>query len=165
MKRKLAALLVAFILALGCGRSDGAGTAGISEGSPTPRPRPLPPVAKSSADVNDPVFSVGQEVFITDDGFVPQQLVAIVGEKISFVNETNDTAEVRFSAIDFATGPIEPGERATYTPEGAYSIGYHVAGDKNVTGAIQVQAYFMPGEDPAAEDRLDADTPGEETAP
>lgn len=162
MRRTVVLALAALALCVGCGqRSDNRTATLPAEGSPTPRARPLPAVATSSSDIKDPAFHVGQEVFITDDGFVPEQLVAIVGEKISFINETDADAEVRFTALDFETGPIVPGDRATYTPDGAYSIAFHLAGDEDVTGAIQVEPYFQPGEDPAAEHRLDADTPGD----
>jgi hypothetical protein len=161
MIRAIARVAIVLLLAVGCTRGGGATVPLAADGSPTPMPRPLPPVARSSADVKDPVFHVGQEVFITDQGFVPLQLVAIVGEKISFINETDASAAVEFTALDFESGPIAPGRRATFTPDGAYSIGFHLSDDPKVTGAIQVQPYFQPGEDPAAEDRLDADTPGE----
>jgi hypothetical protein len=158
---RIARAFVVLLLAVGCTRGGGATVPLAGDGSPSPLPRPLPAVARSSADVKDPAFHKGQEVFITDDGFVPEQLVAIVGEKISFINETERTAAVEFTALDFESGPIAPGRKATFTPDGAYSIGYHLADDPEITGAIQVEPYFQPGEDPAAEDRLDADTPGE----
>jgi hypothetical protein len=159
--RRVAGVAIVLLLAVGCARGE-TQVRPAADGSPTPRARPLPAVARSSSDVSDPSFHVGQEVFITDDGFVPEQLVAIVGEKISFINETDRNAAVEFTALDFESGPIAPGRKATYTPDGAYSIAYHLAGDPKVTGAILVEPYFQPGEDPAAEDRLDADTPGEE---
>ena len=159
MIRRFAAAATLVVLLTGCGSSGAQPRRAPAEVEATPRPRPLPPVARSSAHIDDPVFHVGQEIFITDDGFVPQQLVAIVGEKVSFINETDDRVSVRFTAIDFETGDIEPGGKATYTPDGAFSIAYHLVGDEDVTGAIQVEPYFMPGEDPAAEDRLDADGP------
>ena len=126
--------------------------------SATPRPRPLSAVARSSEDV-DPVFHVGQQVFITDDGFKPKQLIAIVAEEISWINETDETKSVRLATGGFESGPIEPGESATYTPDAAISFVYELVGEPDVQGAIQVEPYFDPGEDPAAEERFDADSP------
>jgi hypothetical protein len=158
MIRRGIAVAAILISVFGCARSGARTPLPVdAQTTPTPRPRPLPPVARSSADIDDPMFHKGQEVFVTDDGFVPKQLVSIVGEKINFINETDEAVEVRFTAIDFETGTIAPGGRATYTPSGAYSIAYHLAHDEDVRGAIQVEPYFQPGEDPAAEHRLDAD--------
>lgn len=161
-RRTLAVLVVAFLH--GCS-ADPPPIGAAVDASPTPRARELPEPARSSKDVKDPVFSVGQEVFITEDGMVPEHLVSIVAEKISFINETSRTRTIVFDAIEFDSGPIAPGEAATYTPDGAYAIAYHVAEDPDIKGQVQVEPYFEPGEDPAAEGRFDADTPGETATP
>lgn len=154
MRRLLLFILAISLLVSACG-GDGIRRAA---GSPTPRPRPLPPTARSSADV-DPVFHVGQEIFITDDGFKPRTLVAIVEEKVRWINETDEITSVRFWPAGWESGPIEPGESAEYTPPDPIAITYELVGDPDTRGAIQVEVYFDPGEDPAAEDRRDADTP------
>ncbi len=125
---------------------------------PTPRPRPLPQVATSSNQV-DPYFHSGQQVFITDDGFRPRDLVSIVQEEVTWINETDSPQTIRFLAGGRKVGPIEPGGRASYTPDATISIAYTLADDADVKGTVQVQWYFQPGEDPGAPDRLDADTP------
>jgi hypothetical protein len=153
MKRLFATLLVGVVTA--CNSPDPQPT---PEGPVTPRPRPLPSPASSSGDV-DPVFHVGQQIFITEKGFKPETLVAIVDEEISWINETSQPVEVRFDPGEFESGPIEPAERATYTPSNAQAITYERADDPKTRGSIQVEPYFQPGEDPAAEDRLDADPP------
>lgn len=132
--------------------------------SPTPRPRPLYPRSCSSAEV-DPHFFVGQEIFITEDGFKPEQLISISGEKVTWINETDEPHRVRFVNLEFAPGGqmespvIRPGGSTTYTPQGAWSIVYQLGDDEKVKGAIQAEAYFEPGEDPAAPNRFDADSP------
>ncbi len=126
--------------------------------SPSPRPRPLPQVAVSSDQV-DPHYQVGQQVFITDDGFRPRELVSIVEEEITWINETDTPKTIRFTAGGETIGPIKPGGKGRYTPDGAISIAYGLADDPDVKGTVQVQWYFGPGEDPGAPDRLDADSP------
>ena len=126
--------------------------------SPTPRPRPLPPVAKSSKDVS-PFFQVGQQVFITDAGFKPRELVSIVDSKITFINETHEAQTIRFVSGGRLIGPIRPGGTASYTPDTTISILYTLSDKPDVEGNIQVQWYFDPGEDPGAPNRIGADTP------
>ena len=156
--RRLPALALAVLLVLaGCSRGSPAAKRTLPD--VTPRPRELPLPASSSKDVKDPVFSVGQEVFITKQGMIPQQLVSIVGERISFINETSKARTIVFDVLDFDSGPIRPGGAATYIPDGAYAIAYHVAEKPELRGQVQVEPYFGPGEDPAAPTRLDADAP------
>jgi hypothetical protein len=112
-----------------------------------------------SSDQVDPNYQVGQQVFITDDGFKPRELVSIVEEEVTWINETDSRKTIRFVAGGQAIGPIEPGGKGTYTPEGAFSIAYTLREDPNIKGLVQAQAYFGPDEDPGAPDRLDADTP------
>ena len=126
--------------------------------SPAPRPRPLPPIATSPAQVN-PSFQVGQQVFITDAGVRPLLLYAIVQEKITWINRSNQTATVRFVAGGHEIGPIPAGGSASYTPPTTGSIAYTLLQRPSVRGAVQVQWYFDPGEDPGAPNRLNADTP------
>lgn len=157
----LAPAALALILGNACSPSATTPVADRADGGDaTPRPRPLLPRTESSADV-DPDSQSGQQVFVTDEGFRPALLFSVIGEEISFVNETDGTVTVEFAVLDFTSGPIDPGSEATYTPRGAYSIVYHLAEDPRTTARIQVEPYFNPGEDPAAENRLDADTPGE----
>lgn len=157
MKRVVAVMLAGGVL-LGASWACSDPETRPTVAAPTPRPRPLPPVARSSAEV-DPSFDTGQQIFITDDGFKPRQLIAIVSEEISWINETGGEVSVRFVNGQFESGPIRPGRAATYTPPTAISIVYELQGHPEVQGAIQVEPYFDPGEDPAAEDRQDADTP------
>ncbi len=126
--------------------------------TPTPRPRPLPRVATSSDQV-DPNYHVGQQIFITDEGFKPRELVSVVEEKITWINETDAPKTIRFAAGGHTIGPIDAGESDSHTPEGAITIAYALADDTHVKGTVFIQAYFAPGEDPGAPDRLDADTP------
>ena len=158
MKRR-AALVVLLVLLCGCSRQEAPLDRPVPQA--TPRARELPPPVSSSSEVKDPVFSVGQEAFITSDGMVPQQLVAIVGERISFVNETSKPRTIEFDVLEWDSGPIAPGAAATFTPDGAYAIAYHVGEKPEIRGQVQVEPYFGPGEDPAAPTRLDADTPGD----
>ncbi len=126
--------------------------------TPTPLPRPLPQVAVSSDQV-DPNYQVGQQAFITDDGFKPRELVSIIDEEITWTNETDAPQTIRFVAGGRTIGPIGPGEKGSYTPDGTYSIAYTLADDPDVKGLVQVQWYYAPGEDPGAPNRFDADSP------
>jgi hypothetical protein len=126
--------------------------------SPTPRARPLPRPARSAADV-DANYQVGQQIFITDAGPRPRELVAIVQVPISFTNTTRRPVTLRFVAGGHQIGPIAPGGRATYTPQGTLSIAYSVVERPQMTGTIQVEWYFDPGEDPGAPQKMTADSP------
>ncbi|HYZ93040.1 MAG TPA: peptidylprolyl isomerase [Actinomycetota bacterium] len=127
----------------------------------TPRPRPLPKPARSSREIKNKQFRVGQEVFITERGFVPVNLVSIVAEDISFINETSETKELHFNSFGWGPTRIPAGKRVKFRPEGAWAISYYEASDPEARGYVQVQPYFEPGEDPGAPGRYDADTPGE----
>jgi hypothetical protein len=155
VRRALILVLSVLLVVPACSDPDDRRQAAASA---TPRPRPLPPIARSSSDV-DPVFHVGQQIFITDDGFRPKQLIAIVGEEISWINETKEPKSVRFVNGTFESGPIRSQGSADYTPDGAVSIVYELVDDSEVRASIQVEPYFDPGEDPEAEDRRDADAP------
>lgn len=144
------------LVAIACSRPSAEVTS-----SPTAKPRPLYPRSCSSAEVN-PHFFVGQEIFLTSEGFKPKQLISISGEVVTWINETDETQRIRFVNIEFAPGtlespPLEPGGKVTYTPPGAISIVYQLGDDEKMRGAIQAEAYYQPGEDPAATARADGD--------
>ena len=46
----------------------------------------------------DPNFDFGNDVFITEDGYVPETLVSTLGEEVVWHNETNEP-----QGVDFAT--------------------------------------------------------------
>jgi hypothetical protein len=166
MRVRLCVVFLVLLVAAACGKGAGiTGTGRQAAGSPTPRPRPLPPIAHNSSNIKDSVFHVGQEAFITDRGLIPGMLVTIMQEKISFINETKQSHTIVLDVLHVTLGPIPPGGRVSYTPCCSYSIAYHVAENHGEKAQIQVEPYFDPGEDPAAENRHNADTPGETRSP
>jgi len=93
-----------------------------------------------------------QEVVITDDAFLPAQLVARVDSDVTIRNDTGTTKEVEFinGPADETTGarssgPIEPGASFTFHPETQRSITYQLAGQPEFRAAIFVDiANYVP---------------------
>jgi len=113
----------------------------------TPKPHPLPPVAKSSKDIRNPEFNVGQEVFLTDQGFVPRFLTAVVDVDISFINETSKTQVIRFDEFGWKPARIKPGGKAKYRAEGAWRISFHLESNPKIWARIQAERYDDPRDD------------------
>lgn len=72
-------------------------------------------------DTDDPTaFAITSTVTITETGFVPIQAVAVLGDTLTFVNETNVVQTIRFTNGSLnvdgpaTLGPIEPGESLSY---------------------------------------------------
>jgi hypothetical protein len=108
-----------------------------------PTPSPQFPVATfkppTSSKQVDPYYAPGENIFITDSGFHPQELVAIAGLPITWKNETGTQATVRFVAGGQVIGPIPPGGTGSFTPDASIAIGYVLVGDTSVSGSIQVE--------------------------
>jgi hypothetical protein len=122
------------IAAAACG--EGAGT------EPTTSP---PSSADPTGIAANPNFAFGQEVFITEEGVVPQELLARVNEAITFRNETSRTQSVHFDnyrGID--SGPIPPGRTWVYTPTATVSIVYHSTYQPDLQGQVQVHPTVEP---------------------
>lgn len=108
-------------------------------------PGPLPARATSSEQVDRDVHN-GEEVFITDEGFVPALLYAKQGAEIRFVNETDSAKQIEFTNLPWTSKEIEPGEFDSYTPDATVSITFELVGEESVSGRIQVTEYYEPGE-------------------
>lgn len=136
----------------GCGGDDDPPAA--AEATPTPGelreeegvPGPLPARAESSGEVNATI-QVGQEIFLTDEGPAPGQLIAKVEASILFVNETDEDLRVHFTNIEMRDIRIDAGDSAKYTPRDHGSLAYEVrGGDEKQQGRIQVEPYGEVGE-------------------
>ena len=107
--------------------------------------------ARSSAPASravDPAFDTGQSISISGDGFAPAWLVAVVDREIVWRNDTSSAVEIVFDSGTERSGPIAPGATFAYTPTAQVSIAYHAGGDPKLTGVIQVEPMYMPGETP-----------------
>jgi hypothetical protein len=104
---------------------------------PTPLPAWTPPVAHSSTEV-DPFFQVGQQIFITDGGFRPQQLVSTAGKPITWTNETRRPQIIRIEDGP-VLGPIAPRATVSYRPAAAIAIQYDLGSQPKRKGQIQVE--------------------------
>jgi hypothetical protein len=153
MSRRFVLILVLALSSIACGRN---GDPGVTS-SPTPAPSlgpertepgvpgPLAARARSSDDMNQDVQS-GQDIFITDGGFVPKALYAVVGAEVWITNETDEAKEVEFLNFDWNSGPIEPGDHAVFTPEEGLTFAYRLVGDDGVRGSIEATPYYEAGE-------------------
>ena len=91
-------------------------------------------------------FDFTPTIKITDDGFVPLQAVAVFGETLTFVNETDRPQTIHFTngspAIGGAQtiGPIPPGESRTFPKplEAAISLVYEADALPGETGRLQI---------------------------
>lgn len=90
------------------------------------------------------LFAFGQSVQIADHGVVPRQLIAIVGEEVTFENRSSTERVIEFTngAIDAAgtvtSGPIPPGGRFSYRPATTGSIAYRAGDEPTMEGRVQV---------------------------
>jgi hypothetical protein len=146
MSRSLAAaLLVALLLLAGCGGgSDGEDDA---EAGPTTTEETLPPdTAPDTAAID-----FGQETALTDDGFVPATLVAIVDHDVTIRNASSQPREVVFRNRSVGpdeartTGVLAPGDGFTFRPDTLGSYTFELAGDPSIRGAIQVDPGTFEG--------------------
>lgn len=87
-----------------------------------------------------PAFDVGHTVHITATGLRPQSLASLCCAPIVFKNETSQTISVVFFIYKIESGPIAPGASWQWVPNNPQSLGYHLGGDPNQTGHIQVES-------------------------
>ena len=149
--KRISLVLIAVVLISGCSRDGGDVT---PEQTPVPSvgptrteegvPGPLKPRASSSKDI-DPVNHIGQEVFITDDAIVPQQLFAVLGATIRFVNETDEAVTLEFTNIEKDRLRIQAGAFAEWKPKDGGSVVIETEDPKR-RGAMQIEAYYEEGE-------------------
>ena len=134
MRRAMIVVCAAIVLLSACGGRDGREprlaaaptSTGVAASSPSPRPV-------------DPDADTGQTVFITDDGFQPQWLLASPEEPIEWRNDTDHVVRIAFDHQPVRSGPIAPGAVFRWTTATPISITYHEVGDAANRGAVQVQ--------------------------
>jgi hypothetical protein len=129
-----AGLAVAFGGGDGGNSSTGSGASVQPTSGLTPSPSPDATAGPCPAGQS---FAKGQVVCITDDGVEPRLLVAIVGNTITWRNETSEPQTVTFVAFDTHSGPIPPGGTWSYTPKLPLSLAYRVSTTERL-GQIQV---------------------------
>ena len=91
-------------------------------------------------------FDFTPTITITEDGFVPLHAVAVFGETLTFVNQTDRPQTIRFTngspAIGGAEsiGPIPPGGSVSFDEplETAISLVYNASDLPGATGRLQV---------------------------
>jgi hypothetical protein len=128
--------LVAIVLALGLAACGGGGAKNAS-------------VAPRASRTLDPYFDSGQRIEITDDAFVPAQLIAVVDQPVVWTNTSTHPVAVVFDTGTVHSKEIPPGGTFSYTSDAAVSITYHAAGRPKMKAAIQFEPPYMPGETPS----------------
>lgn len=131
-----AAAVVAIVSA--CSSGDDPSLSSVVEGS-------APAIPIETADGT--TFDLTSTITITPDGFIPLQAVALFGDSLTFVNETEQAQTVTFTngspVIGGAqtVGPIAPGGSSTYDGEltTAMSLVYEVDGLPGLTGRVQIE--------------------------
>ena len=154
MKRPLLLLLCVLCLVPACSGKKG----DVTEPVPTTSYSPLRTEAgvvgqlfahaTKSSEV-DPNFESGEDIFITDDGFKPRQLIARVNAEIWVHNETSDTQSLDFVNGTYRASDIAPGKIKKFRASSLGSYAYTLAGEKQTRGSIHV-------EPPAPEDATPA---------
>jgi hypothetical protein len=122
VKRLSTVLLVAALVAGGCG----GGSAGPSLGGSPPTP---------AAHTIDPNFDTGQTVLLTAHGVRPKWLVSFLKKPVVFRNTSSTTKRVVFDHMAVDSGPIAPGGVFVFRPKLPASLTYHVG---SVRGNLQV---------------------------
>jgi hypothetical protein len=126
-----------------CASANGAGSAPASSttrvsGAPTTRRK------------TNPYYDSGNAVTITATGFQPEELVALVKVRLTFVNDTKHVEQVQFEHSRGPDGqlrrstPIQPGGRWSYTPQTWESATYHSIEQPTMRGQIQIQPPAEP---------------------
>lgn len=140
--RHLGPSLVVLALATACsGAND---QARVVDATPAPDDGVLASAPVDTADIAQ--FDFTATIRITDDGFVPSWAVAVFGETLTFVNDTDETQTVRFTNgvpnVDGpgSLGPIPPGgEFSLDDPlSAAISLVYESSALPGRTGRLQV---------------------------
>jgi len=128
--------LVAIVLALGLAACGGGGANSAL-------------VTPNASRTLDPYFDSGQKIEITDDAFVPAQLIAVVDQPVVWTNTSSRPVAVVFDSEAVHSKEIPPGGTFSYTSDAAVSVTYHAAGRPDMKAAIQFEPLYMPGETPS----------------
>lgn len=133
MRRRALPALAAALSALALA---GCGTGGASHSQPSAAPDPSIKEAAGAASS----FDVGHTVHVTPAGLRPQSLASLCCAPVVFKNETNTPISIVFFIYKIDSGPIAPGATWQWVPGNPQSVAYHLGGDANQAGHIQVES-------------------------
>ena len=130
--RRAAALVLALVVAGGCGGSSPELLSGTTSPAPTSSG---PPVSGSLPT------GMGTTVMITSKGFQPHELLAPMGFPIVWKNVSDTTQSVNLDNFSqpVDSGPIKPGKSWSFNPDAQLSILYHSTYPGHFQGKLQVQ--------------------------
>lgn len=118
----------------------------LGSATPTPVPtmRPLdgPALLAREAASPDPNFDYGLTIQITPAGARPAQLVSPCCNPITFKNLTPSPVIVILDNRTEKSGSVPPGGAFVWTPKNVQSLHYHLDGQPEIRGAIQVNQTF-----------------------
>lgn len=133
-------LLVAPLVAVGCGDDDNADTA--SDTAPDTADASVGPAESSAGDAPTTTAATGvagTEVDIADYAFAPTPLVASVGDTVTWTNQ-DDFAHTSTGDDDaWRSGDIEPGATFEHTFDEAGTFSYHCSIHNFMEGEIVVE--------------------------
>lgn len=140
--RSVIVLVAAISTAAGCSSDDeGEGEGDISSDTVSDT------VAVDPSDTaNDDLLAFTPTIRITESGYLPQQAVAVFGENLTFVNETEREQLIEFMngtphiGGPDTIGPIEPGGTVTVEKplDTAVSLIFESEGLPGFTGRLQI---------------------------
>jgi hypothetical protein len=148
MRLLLLVPVLVVLAATGCSDEGGPDEAtGTSTTVPYYEEPPIDPELNPDPDTD--AVAYGQEVVVEAGRVVPNRLVAIVDNEITFRNDSGEQVVItlRNGPLDDegnrSSPPIPPGESFGFTPDTSRAITYDVVGATTWSGSIQVD----PGTD------------------
>ncbi len=128
----LAPLVVTLALAAsGCG---GGSSGPASSAAPRPSSPAAPAASSGRLDAN---FDFGQTVTITRSGFQPAWLVSLIGQPVTWTNDSGAAQSVVFDHLPVQSKVIPPGGTYVYVPQSMASITYHSGVHPGLRGKLQ----------------------------
>jgi hypothetical protein len=139
-RRHQCALALIVLAGLAACSGDDDATVGSAPSAATPT------TSATDGTSDGTTFDFTPTITITDDGFLPLQAVAVFGETLTFVNDTERAQTIHFTngspEIGGADtiGPIQPGASMTYPRplETAISLVYEADSLPGFTGRLQI---------------------------
>jgi plastocyanin len=148
----LALLVVSAMLLSSCGLHLGLGSIlNPSSGTAKPAVKKIkathtPPAPGSSAKATTaadsnatPAASSADTISIKDSAFTPNNLEVAVGTTVTWINNDTTQHTVTSDTNLFDSGPIDPGNKFTYTFTQAGTFAFHCTIQTSMTGTITVQ--------------------------
>lgn len=132
-------ILVALGVALALAASGCGGGSSAPSSSAAPRPSSAAPAAPAAASSGklDPNFDFGQTVTITSSGFQPAWLVSLIGQPVTWTNDSGAAQSVVFDHLPVRSKVIPPGGTYAYIPNSMASITYHSGVHPGLRGKLQ----------------------------